>query len=84
MIKREPYCNEYFINKKPQTISNKRTNNQLQLSSTANHVQCNSTMINQQLKSISVSSSAEWSNLTDMSIHNQQHIYNMESEIAKV
>ena len=41
-------------------------------------------MINQQLKLISVTSSAYCTILTDMSVQNQQHIYNMESEIAKL
>ena len=66
------------------SVGNKRTNTQSQPSSTTNCAQCSSTMINQQLKSISVTSSAECSNLTNMSVHNQQHICNMESEITKL
>ena len=36
------------------------------------------------MKSISVTSSAECFDLTKMSVQNQQHIRNMESEIAKL
>ena len=66
------------------SVGNKRTNTQTKLSSTANRVKCSSTTINQQLKLISVTCSAECSDLTNMSVHNQQHIRNMESEIAKL
>ena len=59
------------------SVCNNRTNTQSKPSSTANQIQCNSAMINQQLKSFSVTSSAECSNLTDMSVQNQQHIHNM-------
>ena len=41
-------------------------------------------MINQQLRSISATSSAEYSNFTNMSVQNQQQIRNMESEITKL
>ena len=53
------------------SVGNKRTNTQSQPSSAANLAQYISTMMNQQLKSISVTSSAECSNLTNMSVHNQ-------------
>ena len=53
------------------SVGIKRTNTQSQPSSTANQVQCSSTTITQQLKSISVTRSAECSNLTDMFVHNQ-------------
>ena len=53
------------------SVGSKRTNRQLEPSSTANCIQCSSTTINQQFKSISDTSSAECSNLTDMSVHNQ-------------
>ena len=66
------------------SVGNKRTNTQSQPSSPANRVQSNSTTINQQLKSISVTSSAKCPDLPDMSVQNQQHIRNMESEIAKL
>ena len=66
------------------SVSNKRTNTKTQSPSTANQVQCNNTTINQQLKLISVTSSAECSDLTDISVQNQQQIRNMESEIAKL
>ena len=41
------------------SVGNKHTNTQSRPSSTANRVQCSSTTINQQLKVISVTSSAE-------------------------
>ena len=66
------------------SVCNKRTNTQSQPSTTANRVQSNSTTINHQLKSISVTSSVECSNLTNMSVQNQQHTCIMESEIAKL
>ena len=66
------------------SVGNKRANTQLQPSSTVNQVHRNSTTINQQLKLISVTSSAECSNLIDMSIQNQQHILNMESNLLNL
>ena len=65
-------------------VGNKRTNTQSRPSYNANLVQYSSTTINQQLKSISVTSSAECSDLTDMFVKNQQQIRSMESEIAEL
>ena len=66
------------------SVGNKYTNTQSWPSSTANCVQFRSTTNNEQLKSISVTSSVECSYQTNMSVHNQQRISNMESEIAKI
>ena len=66
------------------SVGNKRTNTQSQPSYTTNYVQCNSTMINQHLKSILVTGSVECSDLTSVSVKNQQQMRNMESEITKL
>ena len=69
------------------SVGNKRTNAQSQPSSTTNRIQHNNTTFNQQVKTISVTSSTECSELTDMTVNNQQNlqkILDMETELAKL